>query len=142
MVKLRARSGLTDRGGGMVWRYRDSRNYYIVRWNPLEMNVRLYKVVDGIRSQLDTAQAPGDPSAWHTLTIVTVGRDIRGYFDQLLLIEAEDDQFPGVGRVGLWSKSDAVTEFDDFTVRSAWKEMVEDPFIYYQSTAKWFETNR
>ena len=125
-VKLRSRTGQIDRGGGMVWRYKDSRNYYIARWNPLEMNLRLYKVVDGIRSQLDTAQAPGDPTAWHTLRIVTVGRDIRGYFDGKLLTEVEDDQFPNAGRIGLWSKSDAVTEFDEFAAHSAWKEMIED----------------
>lgn len=125
-VKLRSLTGKIDRGGGVVWRYKDSKNYYIARWNPLELNLRMYKVVDGVRSQLDTARALGDPQSWHTLKIVTVGRDIRGYFDGQLLTEAEDDQFRDSGRVGLWTKSDAVTQFDDFTIQSAASEMIED----------------
>lgn len=125
-VKLRAKSGMIDRGGGLVWRYLDPGNYYIMRWNPLEMNLRLYKVVDGVRTQLDTAEAPGDPNVWHSIKIVTVGRDIRGYFDEKLLTEAEDDQFADAGAIGLWTKADAVTEFDDLSMTSAWKEMIAE----------------
>lgn len=125
-VKLRAKSGLIDRGGGIVWRYRDSDNYYIARWNPLESNLRIYKVVNGVRTQLDTAEAPGDPNAWHTIKIVTVGRDIRGYLDGKLLAEAEDDEFAEAGAIGLWTKADAVTEFDDLSMTSAWKEMIAE----------------
>lgn len=125
-VQLKAKAGHIDRGGGIVWRHQDPLNYYIMRWNPLELNLRLYKVVEGIRTQLDTAEAPGDPNAWHTIKIVSVGRDIRGYFDGKLLIEAEDDQFLNSGNIGLWTKADAVTNFDELTVTSAWKEMVEE----------------
>jgi hypothetical protein len=89
------------------------------------MNFRLYKVVDGVRSQLDTAQAQADAAGWHTLKIVTVGRDIRGYFDGRLLLEAEDDQFSQPGKIGLWSKADAVTDFDDFSAQPAYTEALE-----------------
>jgi prenyltransferase beta subunit len=124
-VKIHARSGEIDRGGGIVWRYTDAQNYYVARWNPLEMNFRLYKVVAGVRSQLDTAQAEDGAAGWHTLKIITVGRDIRGYFDGRLLLEAEDDQFSLPGKIGLWSKADAATEFDDFSALPAYGEALE-----------------
>ncbi|MFO1065449.1 MAG: hypothetical protein U0892_16410 [Pirellulales bacterium] len=123
-VRLKAADGRIDRGGGLIWRRSDPNNYYIARWNPLEQNVRMYKVVDGIRSQLDTAQAPGDPSAFHSLSVVCVGRDMRAYFDGKLLLEAEDDQFNA--RIRLWTKADAVTEFDDFSVQVAGPADIEE----------------
>ena len=124
-VSLHSLTGKIDRGGGLVWRYQDVNSYYVMRWNPLENNVRLYKVVDGVRSQLDSAAAPGDPEAWHALRVVTVGRNIRGYFNDQLLIDAEDDQFPNAGRVGLWTKADAATEFDNLKLQSAFIEMID-----------------
>ena len=123
-VRIHPRSGQIDRGGGVVWRYYDPRNYYLARWNPLENNVRLYKVVDGSRSQLDTVNvSPHD--GWRTLRIVAYGRNIRGYLDGRLCVEAEDDQFIQPGNIGLWSKSDAITEFDDLQVASAFADGVE-----------------
>jgi len=124
-VELKAISGKIDQGGGIVWRYLDPQNYYIARWNPLESNLRMYKVVDGVRTQLDTAQAPGDPAQKHKLRIICVGRDLRGYFDGELLLEAEDDQFSGWGRIGLWTKADAVTEFDNLRSRHTEKFALE-----------------
>ncbi|MCA9161206.1 MAG: hypothetical protein KDA72_22905, partial [Planctomycetales bacterium] len=96
------------------------------RWNPLESNFRMYKVVDGLRTQLDTAQAAGDPDARHQIRIVYVGRDLRGYFDNQLLLEAEDDQFSDWGYVGLWTKADAATEFDNLRCRYTEKFAVEN----------------
>lgn len=124
-VELKAVSGKIDQGGGIVWRYQDSQNYYIARWNPLESNFRMYKVVEGVRTQLDTAQAPGEPGRRHTIRIICVGRDLRGYFDNQLLLEAEDDQFPGGGKIGLWTKADAVTEFDNLRSRYTEKFALE-----------------
>ncbi len=124
-VELRAESGKIDQGGGLVWRYLDAQNYYTARWNPLESNFRMYKVVNGVRSQLDTAQAVGNATQHHKIRIVNVGRDLRGYFDNQLLLEAEDDQFSEWGRIGLWTKADAVTEFDNLRCRHAEKFFVE-----------------
>lgn len=125
-VKVRALSGVIDQGGGLVWRYQDAQNYYISRWNPLENNLRVYKVVDGVRTQLDTAQVQADADSWHQLRIVAVGRNFRGYFDGKLLLEAEDDQFLKAGRIGLWTKADAVTEFTELTLQSALIGDLED----------------
>lgn len=124
-VRIKPISGKTDQGGGLVWRYRDDKNYYVARWNPLEDNVRVYKVVDGVRTQLDTAKvSPGDD--WRTLRIVTYGRDIRGYLNGQLILEAEDDQFSQPGAIGLWTKADAVTQFDDLQVVAAFREDLEE----------------
>jgi hypothetical protein len=124
-VRIHPRSGEMDRGGGIVWRYYDPQNYYVARWNPLENNVRLFKVVDGSRSQIDSAKVPaGD--GWRTLRIVAYGRNVRGYFDGRICVEAQDDQFIQPGRIGLWTKSDAATEFDDFQVATALADSVEE----------------
>jgi len=125
-VKIRPREGKIDQGGGVVWRYRDAQNYYLCRWNPLEDNFRAYKVVAGKRSQMDTAKVPGNLRDWQTLRIVQVGREFRGYFNGKLLLEVEDDEFPEAGRIGLWTKSDAVTDFDEFTARTATDHDVEE----------------
>ena len=116
-VRVRAVAGATDQGGGIVWRAKDRDNYYIARYNPLEPNLRLYKVEGGKRTQMDHAEAPGDRD-WHTLRITMKGREIFGYLDGRKLLEAEDDTFPDAGRIGVWTKSDARTDFDDLTVRA------------------------
>ncbi|MFO0978777.1 MAG: prenyltransferase/squalene oxidase repeat-containing protein [Planctomycetaceae bacterium] len=125
-VKVRPISGTIDQGGGLVWRYRDSRNYYITRWNPLEQNLRLYKVVNGVRSQLDTAPVAGHTGEQHELRVVCVGRDLRVYFDDTLMLEAEDDEFKDMGAIGFWTKADAVTQFDDLASRYAEHFEIED----------------
>jgi hypothetical protein len=114
-VRLKAVAGETDRGGGVIWRAKDARNYYIARYNPLEDNFRVYKVEDGKRTQLDHADAPGDRE-WHVLRIAMVGREITGYLDGKKLLIAEDSTFPDAGMIGLWSKADAQSYFDVLTV--------------------------
>lgn len=114
-VRVKARSGRNDQGGGVIWRAKDKDNYYIARYNPLEDNLRVYKVEGGKRTQLDHADAPGD-SDWHTLRITMSDREIFGYLDGKKLLVAEDSTFPDAGKIGLWSKSDAQTYFDDLMV--------------------------
>lgn len=114
-VRVRAIAGKEDQGGGLIWRARDKDNYYVARYNPLEDNLRVYKVEDGRRTQLDHADAPGDRE-WHTLRITMNGREILGYLDGKKLLVAEDSTFPEAGRIGLWAKSDAQSYFDNLTV--------------------------
>lgn len=117
-VRVKANSGEIDQGGGLVWRAKDKENYYIARFNPLEENFRVYKVEAGKRTQLDHADAPRDAN-WHTLRITMKGREITGYLDGKKLLVAEDSTFPAAGRIGLWSKADACSYFDDLTVVDA-----------------------
>jgi len=114
-VKLKAVSGKIDQGGGPVWRAKDARNYYLCRWNPLETNFRLYKVVDGKRTQLATADVKAE-AGWHTIRVFAEGNAVVCHFDGKEVVGAKDDTFKDAGRVGLWTKADAVTHFDDVSV--------------------------
>lgn len=115
-VKLKAGTGREDQGGGPIWRVQDKDNYYVARWNPLEDNFRLYYVKDGNRKTLDSARVSVDASKWHTLRIEHKGNEIRCYFDGEALLKSRDETFLEAGGVGLWTKADAVTAFDDLIV--------------------------
>ncbi len=115
-VSLKAITGKLDRGGGLVWRLRDAKNYYIARWNPLEENFRVYKVVDGKRTQLATADVKLPTDKWHMLRIRQVGNHIRCDLDGKQYLSATDDTFKDAGKIGLWTKADAATHFDDLIV--------------------------
>ena len=116
-VQLKALEGREDQGGGLVWRYRDAWNYYIARANPLEKNFRVYKVVAGRRLLLQSAPlaiAPG----WHRLRVTMRGSQIECFFDGKSYLKVSDDTFREAGRIGLWTKADAVTAFDDLQVQA------------------------
>ncbi|WP_254053283.1 hypothetical protein [Singulisphaera sp. GP187] len=115
-VRVKAMAGAIDQGGGLVWRAKDKANYYLCRYNPLEDNFRLYKVEKGKRTQFADAKVPGDVK-WHTLRATMVGSKITCYLDGKPLLEADDSSFTEAGMVGLWSKADAQSYFDDLTVR-------------------------
>jgi Domain of Unknown Function (DUF1080) len=114
-VRLRAVAGEIDRGGGLVWRAKDAKNYYIARYNPLEDNFRVYKVQDGKRTMFKGEKVAGDDK-WHSVRVTMKGPKITCYFDGKPYLEAEDATFPGAGMIGLWSKADAQTYFDELTV--------------------------
>lgn len=116
-VALKAVTGRIDQGGGPVWRYQDENNYYIARHNPLEDNYRVYKVVDGRRTQLATADITIPSGTWYTLRIVHRGDRIQCYLNGKLHLDVEDHTFTQAGRIGLWTKADAVTSFDDLQVK-------------------------
>ena len=115
-VRLRPVAGKEDQGGGLVWRVKDARNYYIARYNPLEENFRVYKVVDGVRTMFQDAKTPS-AEGWRTVRVVMTGDHIECSLDGKKLLDVRDATFPDAGRVGLWSKSDAQTYFDDLTLR-------------------------
>lgn len=112
-VKFKAVSGSIDRAGGLVFRLKDPNNYYIVRANALENNYRLYRVVNGRRSQFAGANLKVTSEEWHELRVEIVGNKITCYYDGSKKIEATDDTFKDAGKVGLWTKADSVTYFDD-----------------------------
>ena len=116
-VKARANTGEEDQGGGPIWRAQDKNNYYIARYNPLEHNFRIYYVKDGARKKL--ASAPRltiGVGEWFTIRIVHNGSRIEGWLNGSRLLEISDTTFKDAGGVGLWTKADAVTAFDDFSV--------------------------
>ena len=115
-VKFKAVSGSVDQAGGLVFRLKDPNNYYIVRANALEDNYRLYHVVNGGRRQFAGANFKVIPGVWHELRVEAVGNKIVCYYDGVKKIDATDDTFKEAGKVGLWTKADSVTHFDDLRV--------------------------
>jgi hypothetical protein len=118
IVDFKAVKGEKDQGGGIVWRYQDNNNYYIARMNPLEDNFRVYKVVDGKRSkefQDVTVKVPA--GEWHTIKIKQVGDRIECFLDGKKHLDVKDDSITKAGKVGLWTKADAQTHFDNFKVQ-------------------------
>jgi len=122
-VQFKAIAGSEDRAAGLVWRARDANNYYVVRANALEDNVVLYKTVSGVRSPLDTVGRPGgygvDVSVpgnqWHSLRVDFKGNRFRVLYNGTSLFEVEDSTFSEAGKIGLWTKADSVTLFDQIT---------------------------
>jgi hypothetical protein len=114
-VKFKPVSGKEDQAGGIIWRAKDPDNYYVARANALEDNVRIYHVVNGKRTQFKGANLKVASNQWHTLRVEISGTRFKVFFDGKPLFEAEDDTFKEGGMVGLWTKADSVTLFDDFS---------------------------
>jgi hypothetical protein len=105
-------SGKGDMGGGLMWRAADDRNYYLTRANPLEQNVRIYRVINGVRHLLQNFNQTIHLNQWHTLHVIQHGTNAQVFYDDKPVFNLEDQTFTA-GRIGLWTKSDAVTYFDD-----------------------------
>jgi hypothetical protein len=116
-VSFKALKGVEDQGGGVVWRAQDKDNYYIARFNPLEDNFRIYTVHDGSRNTIASVNIALSADAWHSLKIVQQGHHFQGFLDGKKVLEGENDLFPQAGGVGLWTKADAATAFDNFSLR-------------------------
>ena len=122
-MRFKPLSGAKDQAGGVVWRYRDASNYYIARANALENNVVLYKVENGKRTALDIVGRTGGygvkatvpKEQWSRLRVEFAGTRHKVLFNGTLLFEVEDRTFTQAGAVGLWTKADSVTLFDDFS---------------------------
>ncbi len=122
-VRFKAISGEGDRAGGLAVRVRDADNYYVVRANALEDNVRLYRVVKGDRQQLASATVKVSSGAWHTLALRIEGDQMSASFNGKLLVTRTDQSFAGhqsfagPGRVALWTKADSVTHFEQLKIK-------------------------
>ncbi len=123
-VNFKPVSGRGDQAAGIVWRYKDKDNYYIVRANALEGNVVLYKVENGKRTDLPLkgmgrtyGMKEKVPSGqWGILRVVAKGNLFEVYHDVKKLFEVEDDTFKEAGKVGVWTKADSVIYFDDLQI--------------------------
>jgi hypothetical protein len=102
----------------VVWRWRDGDNYYVARANALENNVSLYYTVGGRRNTIKYVNAPVPKNTWNLLRVDFSGADIKVLLNGKTYIEARDDHITGSGSVGLWTKADSVTAFDDFSYGS------------------------
>lgn len=118
-VKFKALAGKEDQAGGVVWRWKDGDNYYVARANALENNVSLYYTERGSRKTLKYVDAPVAPGKWHTLRAEFAGTKIGVSLDGKRYIDLVDSHISGAGAVGVWTKADSVTAFDDFAYEAA-----------------------
>jgi hypothetical protein len=118
-VKFKPLSGREDQAGGVVWRWKDGDNYYVARANALENNVSLYYTEGGRRRTIKYVDAPVTGNTWHTLRAEFRGTRIRVLLDGKPSIELDDSHIAGPGAVGVWTKADSVTAFDDFSYQTA-----------------------
>ena len=117
-VRFKAVAGKVDQAGGIAVRLSDPDNYYVVRANALEDNVRFYRMVKGRREQLEGANTKVTANEWHQLGLRAEGERFTITFDGKQLFTATDRTFAGAGKVALWTKADSVTRFDRIEIRT------------------------
>src|SRR5438477_9393871 len=114
-VKFKPVDGKEDQAGGVIWRVQDANNYYISRANALEDNVTIYHTINGRRVAFKNINTKVASGVWHTLRVDFAGNKFTVTFDGNKVIEATDESFANAGKVGVWTKADSVTLFDDFS---------------------------
>ena len=120
-VKFKSEKGREDQAGGVVWRWKDGDNYYVARANALEDNVSLYYTAGGRRNTIRYVDAPVPPNVWHSLRVEFSGSRVKVLLNGKPYIEEDDRCISGPGAVGVWTKADSVTAFDDFSYGSVGK---------------------
>ena len=113
-VKFKPVAGKEDQAGGIIWRAQDANNYYISRANALEDNVTIYHTINGKRVAFKNINTKVTSGVWHTLRVEFQGNKFAVTFDGNKVIDATDESFANAGKVGVWTKADSVTLFDDF----------------------------
>jgi hypothetical protein len=113
-VKFKALSGRHDQAGGVMWRWKDGNIYYVARANALENNVSLYYTANGRRNTIKYVDAPVPTNKWHTLRVEFSGASIKVSLNGKTYIDVQDKRISAAGAVGMWTKADSVTVFDDF----------------------------
>jgi hypothetical protein len=114
-VKFKPISGKEDQAGGVVWRLKDANNYYIARANALENNVTIYHTINGRRTEKKRTSMKVASNVWHTIRVDFAANHFTVTCDGTKAIEWDDDTFKDAGKVGVWTKADSVTLFDDFS---------------------------
>src|SRR5213080_364366 len=114
-VKFKPVAGKEDQAGGVIWRVQDANNYYGARANALEDNVTIYHTISGKRVAFKNVNTKVASGVWHTLRVDFAGNKFSVTFDGNKVIDATDESFANAGKVGVWTKADSVTEFDNFT---------------------------
>jgi hypothetical protein len=115
-VRFKPVAGTVDQAGGIAVRLLTPDDYYVVRANALEDNVRFYRVVAGKREQLAGANIKVAPNVWHTLALKAEGDRFSISYDAQALFAVQDATFPNAGKVALWTKADSVTHFDTIAI--------------------------
>jgi len=114
-VKFKPISGKEDQAGGVVWRLKDANNYYVARANALEDNVTIYHTINGRRTEEKRTNMKVASNVWHTIRVDFADNHFTVTCDGKKAIEWDDDTFKEAGKVGVWTKADSLTLFDDFS---------------------------
>src|SRR6058998_3715804 len=117
-VKFKPIAGKEDQAGGVIWRLQDANNYYIDRANALENNVTIYHTIKGKRTEKKRTNMNVASGQWHTLRVDFSGNHFTVTFDGKKALEWDDNTFKNAGKIGVWTKADSVTVFDDFSYGS------------------------
>lgn len=115
-AKIKTISGWEQHGGGICWRAQNNDNYYYANWNPLESKLGLHAMVNGKPFEIQTVTLHADLSTWHTIAVEHFRSKISVYFDGNLIIALEDQTLTLPGMIGLWTKADACSMYDDIVV--------------------------
>jgi hypothetical protein len=113
-VKFKSLSGKIDQAGGVIWRFKDGNQYYVARANALEDNVSLYYVKKGKRRTIKYVDAQVPHNKWNTIRVEFAGDGIKVFLNGKKYIDLKDGNISGSGAVGVWTKADSKTLFDDF----------------------------
>jgi 3-keto-disaccharide hydrolase len=113
-VKFKPISGREDQAGGLIWRAQDANNCYVARANALENNVTIYHTINGRRTEKKRTRMTVTTNQWHTLRVDFIGSHFTVLLDAKSAIDWEDTTFTQAGKIGVWTKADSVTAFDDF----------------------------
>jgi hypothetical protein len=114
-VKFKPIAGREDQAAGVIWRVRDANNYYIARANALEDNVAIYHTINGRRTEKKRTNMKVASNVWHTLRVDFTRNHFTVTYDGQKALDWDDDTFKNAGKVGVWTKADSVTLFDDFS---------------------------
>ena len=117
-ARIKSLEGGKEKGGGLVWRYHDAKNYYIARFNVVENNLKVYKVLKGIRKEIKSVNVKMKANEWQTLKVAMIGYTLACYLNDKKLLNVTDTSIPNAGSVGFWSRADAVSLFDDLKIRN------------------------
>ncbi|MEN6306588.1 MAG: family 16 glycoside hydrolase [Anaerohalosphaeraceae bacterium] len=115
-AKIKANRGKDEQGGGIVWRAQNEDNYYAAQWDSQDKILRLYYVVNGKRTTMQSVNVQADPTTWHTLEVEHYREHITISMDGQFVMKHQDDMLPLPGMIGLWTQADAVTMFDEIRV--------------------------
>jgi hypothetical protein len=117
-ARIKPVEGGKEKGGGLVWRYHDAKNYYVARVNLVENNLKIYKVTKGVRKEIKSVNVKIKANEWQTLKVAMIGYTMNCYLNDKKLLSATDTTLPNAGSVGFWSRADAVSLFDDLKIKN------------------------
>jgi len=115
-VQFKTLSGKIDQAAGIIVRFQDPNHFYVVRANALEDTVQLYRLVEGVHHVVTSKNVHVESGKWHSLDVIINDVHVIAFFDGQQLFDIRDDTFSAAGKIGLLTKSDGVTLFDDLQV--------------------------